>query len=246
MVAAVFPAAGRGKRMGCGSNKVFLELMGIPILLRSLRVFSKIEEIGHLVVIVGKDEVKLTARFLKHVPDLKPWTIVEGGAERQYSIANGLRALPAAADLVLVHDAARPLVLRATIEGVIAKAREMGGAIAAVPSKNTIKVVGADGIVRETPDRENLWVIQTPQGFHRDLLERAYAKAEEDGFLGTDDASLIERLGAPVAVVKGTYENIKITTPEDLALAEAILREEAGGMENLLRKAKAHITARFK
>ena len=129
-----------------------------------------------------------------------------------------------ATDIVLVHDAARPMVTVETIEQVISAARLHGAAIAAVKEKNTIKLVAADGIVQSTPDRANMWSIQTPQGFQRELLIEAYMKASQDGFLGTDDASLVERLGRPVYVVESDYRNIKITTPEDLLIAEAFLR----------------------
>ena len=225
MVAVIFPAAGKGKRMGAGQNKVFLELLGTSILIRSLLKFSCLAEVGFLIVVVGKEEVAETERLLSREKGLKPWRVVAGGTERQYSIANGLALLPKDADIVLVHDAARPLVTAETIKAVIDKAREACGAIAAVPSKNTIKVVSTGGMVEETPARKNLWVVQTPQGFPREMLIKAYRKAAEDNFLGTDDASLVERLGVPVAVVMSTYENIKITTPGDMLLAKAVLCE---------------------
>jgi 2-C-methyl-D-erythritol 4-phosphate cytidylyltransferase len=146
---------------------------------------------------------------------------VAGGSERQYSVWNGLKRVADAADVVLVHDAARPLVTAQTIEAVIKAAREQGAAIAAVPEKNTIKVVSDAGIVKSTPVRSTLWAVQTPQGFRKEILIEANEKAETDGFLGTDDASLVERLGRPVHVVMSDYSNIKVTTPEDLLVAEA-------------------------
>ncbi|MBR6267649.1 MAG: 2-C-methyl-D-erythritol 4-phosphate cytidylyltransferase [Selenomonadaceae bacterium] len=223
MVSVIFPAAGQGRRMKVGKNKVFLELKGLPILVRTLLRFSQLQEVGQLILAVGPSEIRDVEEMLEGVSGLKPCSIVAGGSERQYSIANCIKLVAMDADIVLVHDAARPLVSVETIKGVIDKARNVGGAIAAVPEKNTVKVVSKDGMVVSTPPRESLWAVQTPQGFQRDILLRAYAKAEEDGYLGTDDASLVERLGVPVQVVASDYRNIKITTPEDLVIAEALL-----------------------
>lgn len=237
MVSVIFPAAGQGKRMQAGINKVFLQLAGQPMLVRTLLKFSSVEEIGELIVVVGKDEVQSVQKLLKHVPGLKPYKVAAGGSERQYSVWNGLQVSSEQADIVLVHDAARPLVTKATIENVIAKARACGGAIAAVPEKNTIKVVSEDGFVQSTPPRKTLWAVQTPQGFRRDILFEANEKAEADGFLGTDDASLVERLGKPVAVVMSDYRNIKVTTPEDLVLAEAFWRQQSQSLQETVRNA---------
>ena len=228
MVSVIFPAAGAGRRMKADRNKVLLELSGVPILLRTLRRFSAVPAVAELIVVVAKDEIAFVEGMLEKAQGLKPWRVVQGGAERQYSIANGMAHLAANADVVLVHDAARPLVSLAAIEAVIAAAREKGAAIAAVRAKNTIKVVGEDGRVEATPARANLWEVQTPQGFRREILQRAYEKAAQDGFLGTDDASLVERIGEAVFVVESDYGNLKITTPEDLWMAEALLAHPAG------------------
>lgn len=230
-------------------NKVFLELLGMPILLRTLLRFSGVAEIGELIVVVAPGEEQQVTRALRLTPGLKPWQVVTGSTERQYSIENGLKAVSSAADIILVHDAARPLVTEQTIEDVIRMARLRGGAIAAVPEKNTIKVVDEAGLVRATPERKTLWEVQTPQGFQREILLEAYEKAREEGYLGTDDASLVERLGKSVAVVRSTYQNIKVTTPEDLVQAEALLRQEAGGARELVKsaakRALSHITDRL-
>ena len=223
MVSVIFPAAGAGRRMKADRNKVLLELSGVPILLRTLRRFSAVPAVAELIVVVAKDEIAFVEGMLEKAQGLKPWCVVQGGAERQYSIANGMAHLAADADIVLVHDAARPLVSLAAIEAVISAAREKGAAIAAVRAKNTIKVVGEDGRVEATPARASLWEVQTPQGFRREILQRAYEKAAQDGFLGTDDASLVERIGEAVFVVESDYGNLKITTPEDLWMAEALL-----------------------
>jgi len=224
MITAIFPAAGQGRRMKASINKVFLELCGKPILVHTLLAFSRCPVIDKLIVVVGKEEVAMVKAVLKVVPGLKPYEVVAGGAERQYSIYNGLACVSPDTDIVLVHDAARPLVSQAVIEGVAAEAARSGAAIAAIPVKNTIKVVDEANTVVSTPSRHTLWAVQTPQGFRRDILVQAYQKAQQDEFLGTDDSGLVERLGIPVKVVKGDYRNVKVTTPEDIFVAEAFLR----------------------
>lgn len=227
MVSVIFPAAGQGRRMRAGCNKVLLTLGGEPILVRTLRQFARVPAVGECIVVAGAQETAEVEAMLaaaeRRAP-LPPWRVVVGGAERQYSVANGLAACSKAAEVVLVHDAARPLIRPAVIEAVIEAARAHGGAIAAVPEKNTVKVVDAAGVVVSTPARSTLWAVQTPQGFRREILCAAYAQAAADGFLGTDDASLVERLGRPVHVVMSDYRNLKVTTPEDLVMAEALLQ----------------------
>lgn len=209
-----------------GVNKNFLELAGEPILIRTLKTFSRVERVNNLIVVVGANEVETVENLLSATENLKPWRVTVGGSERQYSIANGLKLLPDDAEIVLVHDAARPLVTVQTIDAVIDAAEKFGGAIAAVPAKNTIKVVDGDGFVRHTPPRKELVAVQTPQGFRREILLRAYAQAAAENFLGTDDSSLVERIGARVKIVDGGYENIKVTTPEDIHIAETFLRRK--------------------
>ena len=226
MVTAIFPAAGQSKRMQSSTNKNFLEIDDQPILIHTLLKFSKSDKIEKLIVAAAVDEVKIVEEMLAEVEGLKPFQIVEGGSERQYSIANALKFLPDNCDVVLVHDAARPLISVETIEEVIAAARIYGCAIAAVPEKNTIKVIDDDGFVVDTPPRATLVSVQTPQGFKRDIIVKAYEQAERDNFLGTDDSSLVERLGYKVKIVKSDYRNIKITTPEDILIAEAFLRSD--------------------
>jgi len=226
MVTAIFPAAGSSVRMGGGGNKNLLELTGEPILLRTLKTFSQVGRVNFLIVVAAAHEVAEVEKLLSATAGLKPWRVTAGGTERQYSIANGLKLLPDDAEIILVHDAARPLISARTIDDVIDAATEFGGAIAAVPSKDTIKIVDANGFVKCTPPRSELVAVQTPQGFRREILLRAYAQADADKFLGTDDASLVERLGAKVKVVTSSYDNIKITTPEDIHVAEILLRGE--------------------
>ena len=224
MAAAIFPAAGSSKRMGGGFNKNFLELEGEPILIRTLKTFSLVERVNFLIVVAAAHEVEMVEKLLHGSENLKPWRVTVGGSERQYSIANGLKLLPDDAEIILVHDAARPLISARVIDNVIDAAEKFGGAIAAVPVKDTIKVVDAEEFVRYTPPRKDLVAVQTPQGFRREILLQAYSKAAEEKFLGTDDASLVERLGMKIKIVTSSYTNIKITTPEDIHIAETILR----------------------
>ena len=235
LVTVIFPAAGEGKRMNAGRNKVLLELLGKPILTRTLLRFSECATVDDFIIVVGADDVAGVSDALKREKGLKPFRVVAGGSERQYSVANGLKAIHEDTELVLIHDAARPLVPVKTIEAVVAEAWRSGAGIAAVRAKNTIKIVRADGIVESTPNRAGLWEIQTPQGFRRDVIEAAYRRAEEDGFLGTDDAALVERLGLPVRVVEGSYRNLKITTPEDLWIVETFMERD------LLGRVKARV-----
>ena len=230
MVTVIFPAAGASRRMknslGGVTNKNFLELGGEPVLIRTLKTFSESARIKNLIVVVAENEVAEVEKLLSAEKNLKAWQIVVGGSERQYSIANGLKFVPEDAKIILVHDAARPLVNLQVIENVIDAAEIFGGAIAAVPAKNTIKFIDAENFVKNTPPRNELVEVQTPQGFRKEILFRAYRKADEENFLGTDDASLVERLGEKIKVVRSDYRNIKITTPEDLKVAESFLSAE--------------------
>ena len=223
MVTAIFPAAGASRRMKTDTNKNFLEIGGEIVLIRTLKTFSKVERIDFLIVVVAENEVEIVENLLSAEKNLKPYKIVVGGSERQYSIANGLRFVPDDAEIILVHDAARPLVNLRTIEEVIDAAEKFDGAIAAVREKNTIKIIDAENFVKETPPRSELVAVQTPQGFRKKILFDAYKKAAEDNFLGTDDASLVERIGGKIKIVWSDYKNIKITTPEDISIAENFL-----------------------
>ena len=224
MVTAIFPAAGASRRMGTGTNKIFLELLGESVLVRTLKTFSESARIDFLIVVTN--EIDAVTEILNSTPNLKPWQVTAGGSERQYSIANGLKLVPPETEIILVHDAARPLVNLETIEKVIDAAEKFGGAIAAVPEKNTIKIIDSNGFVKSTPPRADLVAVQTPQGFKKEILLRAYEKSAQDNFLGTDDASLVERIGGKIKIVQSDYKNIKITTPEDIQIAETFLKEK--------------------
>ncbi len=221
----VVPAAGMGRRMGTATSKQFLQLAGRPILTHTLELFLNHTAIDGIILVVPRAEQDLCrAQVLTDLPGGKPVRMVPGGAERQDSVRAGLAACAASDDdLVLIHDGVRPLFNARLIDPLLQQAADTGAAIVAVPVKQTVKRV-ASGRVVETPERRCLWLAQTPQAFRFDLICQAHDQALRDGFVGTDDASLVERLGKPVAVVEGDYRNIKITTPEDLVLAEALLR----------------------
>lgn len=224
MTVALFPAAGRGRRVGANKNKILLNLNETPILIHTLRRFASAKIVDYFIIIVAAHEIEEVTELIKN-EKLPPHKVIVGGSERQYSVENGLNALPNDADIVLVHDAARPFVSVETIEKVTNAAKKYGAAIAAVPEKNTVKTV-QNGVITGTPKRENLWAATTPQGFKRDILTLAYKKAREDDFLGTDDASLVERLGVSVHIAEDTYDNFKITSKSDLKIAEFIMKGE--------------------
>lgn len=232
MNVAIIAAGGSGRRMGKEINKVFLPLAGRPVLAHSAAALAGCPEVDSLVVVIAPGEEAAATAVLAGQNLAKPWQVVAGGSERQYSVANALTAVPADAEIILVHDGARPLVEPAIVSAAIAAARENGAAGVAVPVKDTIKQV-AGGIIAATPDRAGLWAMQTPQVFAAELLRQAYEAAARDGWLATDDAALVERLGAKVAIVKGSYRNLKITTPEDLAVAEALLGREVKAMQRI-------------
>lgn len=222
-VVALLLAAGRGERLGHGVPKAFVPLAGRPLLLYALDALLAAPEIDRVVPVVGEGELPRLAEALAGAAQsarLAPPVV--GGAERQDSVRAGVAALPAGAAWVAVHDAARALVRPEAVSRVVAVARREGAAILAAPVRDTIKRVEGERIV-ETPPRATLWAAQTPQVFRADLLREALAKAEAEGSRGTDDAELVERLGVAVHVVPGDADNLKITHPEDVVLAEVIL-----------------------
>jgi 2-C-methyl-D-erythritol 4-phosphate cytidylyltransferase len=214
-----------GKRMGASINKQYLLLAGKPILAHTLESFQRAEFIDEIWLVVPVEEIDFCrAEVVEKFGFDKVRRIVAGGAERQNSVLNGLRAIDTAADdIILIHDGVRPFVTPAILRHCIEIAAVHDGALTAVPAKDTIKVV-RDACSVATPPRETLWLAQTPQAFRYGIIRTAHEQAELEGFLGTDDASLLERLGKKVHIVIGDYRNIKITTPEDLVLAEAILK----------------------
>ena len=223
--AAVIVSAGKGHRLAGEKKKQFLLLAGKPILCHTLDKFENCPFIDSIQLVVGQEDMDYTLRAI--VEDYgyrKVSQIVPGGKLRQESVKNGVDALSQDVDIVVVHDGVRPFVTREMIEESIQAARRFKAAVVAVPVKETIKVVGPDRTVLKTLDRESLWKIQTPQTFQVEVIKEAFRRAAEDGFIGTDDASLVERIGINVYILPGSYNNIKITTPEDLILANLILQ----------------------
>jgi len=222
-VCAVIAAGGQGKRMNSNVSKQFLTIKGHPILYYTLNKFEKMKILNEIILVVPPADVKYTEEQIIRKYGFKKTRIVEGGKERQDSVYNGLKALPKDVDIVVIHDGVRPFIPVKIIENSIEAAAECDAVGVAVPVKDTIKVVDDKSIVKTTPDRKALWAIQTPQTFKYDVIMKAYEKAMEDGFYGTDDTVLVERMGLPVKIIEGSYENIKITTPEDIIFAEAFV-----------------------
>jgi 2-C-methyl-D-erythritol 4-phosphate cytidylyltransferase len=211
-VVALIPAAGRGRRMGSQKTKAFLPLGGIPLLTHTLQKFAACSQVDEIFALVPAGDLPLWNEEILHRPDLKKVSrILPGGPERQDSVYGGLKAIEGQADFVIIHDGVRPFVSPELIERILRATRRH-------------KEISGEGEVLRTLDRDRLWIIQTPQSFDLGLIIRAHVKAREEGFYGTDDASLVERLGIPVRIVEGSRLNFKITTPEDLILGEALLK----------------------
>ena len=229
MIAAIVAAAGLGLRMGNDTPKPYLQLGGKPILVHTLGVFEKITEIREVALVVHPAELDYCQeKVISPYGFKKVLRLVPGGKERQDSVYNALKALKNEDDLeiVLVHDGVRPFITPEQVCRVIQAARTFGAAVLGLPAQDTLKTVTAEGEVRQvrqTLERKDIWQIQTPQAFQAALLRRAFVTAYSRSFYGTDEASLVEALNQPVVVVPGSPLNLKITTPDDLALAEAIL-----------------------
>jgi len=224
-VTALIPAAGMGRRMGKAVAKQFLPLGDMPMLAHTLLVFQRASEIDEIIPILSKEDMESCLRDIieqYHITKVK--TLVVGGKERQDSVMNGLQKLEKDASVVLVHDGVRPFVTPEMIRDCVDLAKKGECVVVGVPLKDTVKEVDDKGLVRHTLERSRLWAIQTPQTFPVKVLKRAYEESYKHKAYGTDDAMLVERAGVKVHVIMGSYENIKITTPEDLILAEEILK----------------------
>jgi 2-C-methyl-D-erythritol 4-phosphate cytidylyltransferase len=230
-VFVILPAAGLGTRMAGPQPKQFLALNGLPILIHSLSAFASVKRVTAIYVAVRGSEIERVEAQVAEYQLSARVRVVEGGDNRQESVSHALTALPAGADdLVLVHDAVRPLIDAATIDRTIDAVLEHGAAIVGLPAVDTIKQVertAHGALVTSTIPREFVVLAQTPQGFRYGLLQKAFAEATADGFVGTDEASVVERAGLPVAVVHGSQVNLKITQPGDLELAEFYLRQRS-------------------
>ena len=234
---AVIVSAGKGHRFMEGKKKQFHFLEGKPILAHTLDKFETCPLIRSILLVVGQEDMDYCLKEVVEKFEFKKVSrIVPGGKRRQESVKNGIDALPKNVEVVAIHDGVRPFVTKTMIEDSIQSAVKYGAVVLAMPVKETIKMSNPDGTVLKTLDRESLWQIQTPQTFQVNIIKEAYYRAAKDGFVGTDDASLVERLGVTVHILPGSYTNIKITTPEDLLLANLFLKmdtftkqEQAGG-----------------
>ncbi len=224
-VTAIVPAAGQGTRLRGPVPKQFRPLCGIPVLVRTLRALRGSGVIDRIVLVVPPGEQERCRGAILEPFEQQVDAVVPGGDDRQASVAAGLQAAGEDTDLILVHDGARPLVTVAILRTAVAAAAEHGAAVVAVPVTDTVKLADGEGGVEATLPRGRLWAAQTPQVFRAGLLRRAHAKARAEGFRGTDESVLVERLPHPVRLVPGSPENLKITTASDLLLAEQILKE---------------------
>jgi len=220
----LIPSAGSGSRMGAKAKKPYLSLGNKPILAHTLLAFEQCPHINEVVLIVAEDEIDYCkTSIVEPFKIRKVNKIIAGGPKRQDSVWEGLKTLNDDCELVMIHDGVRPFVSQEILKKSVHETANSGATVVAVPVKDTIKIVSKKAEVLETIDRSRIWAVQTPQTFARDILKRAYEKTFEDGFYGTDDASLVERLGVKVKIIPGSYDNMKITTPGDLTLGEAIL-----------------------
>jgi len=223
-VEALIISAGKGHRFIEGKKKQFHLLAEKPILAHTIDKFETCPLIHSILLVVGQEDMDYCLKeIIEKYQYKKVSQIVPGGKRRQDSVRNGIEVLSKDAEIVVIHDGVRPFVTKEMIEDSIRSAIRFGAVVLAMPVKETIKMVQPDGTVLKTLDRESLWQIQTPQTFQVNVIKEAYHKATEDGFAGTDDASLVERLGIKVHILPGSYTNIKITTPEDLILANLFL-----------------------
>jgi 2-C-methyl-D-erythritol 4-phosphate cytidylyltransferase len=229
-VVAIVPAAGRGLRMGGSVPKQFLSLAGEPLVVHSLRILQAAHTVDEIVLAVPESDIDYCANDLvKQHGFSKVRNVVAGGIERQDSVRHALEQVTELTEIVLVHDAVRPFLTGQMVSDVIAMAEKHGAAIIALPMRDTVKQVGLDHVIERTVDRRPLWLAQTPQAFRRQWLQEAHRKAHAEGIHATDDAYLIEWLGHSVMVVEGSGENIKVTRPEDIVIAEAILASQVKG-----------------
>jgi 2-C-methyl-D-erythritol 4-phosphate cytidylyltransferase len=228
-ISVVIVAAGKGTRMNMDINKQYIEVDGVQVLARTLQVFEDCTPVDEVILVVNSyDIVYCKQNIIGRYGLKKVKTIVAGGAQRQDSVLNGLQEISKSCDIALIHDGARPFIKEETILNSIEAAMEYGAACVAVPVKDTIKRGDSEGFIAETLDRSVIWSIQTPQVFKYELIMEAHMKAKEENYQGTDDAVLAERIGIKTKLVMGSYDNIKITTQEDLVIAEAIINSREG------------------
>ena len=226
----IIVAAGSGKRMKSAIAKQYIELKGRTILSYTVETFEKSDNIDEIILVTSQEAIDfVTENIVNKYQFSKVKAVVAGGAERQDSVYNGLKKVSTDSDIVLIHDGVRPFVNDAYIAKLESIAMEFGACVLGAPVKDTIKICTSEGYIIDTPNRSTLWLAQTPQCFKYDVIMKAYKKAYDEGYTGTDDSVLVEKTGVKVKMVEGDYNNIKITTPEDLYIGEVIL-------ENLLKR----------
>ncbi|MGB3364544.1 MAG: 2-C-methyl-D-erythritol 4-phosphate cytidylyltransferase [Thermodesulfobacteriota bacterium] len=226
--AVIITAGGLGKRFGEGIDKLpkqFIPLSNKPIIAHSIQAFESSDFIKEIILVVPDNWIEYTKAQIVDQFDIKKVSkVIAGGAQRQDSVRKGLSSLLTKPDIVAVHDGVRPFITVDIIEEVITEAANSGGAIAAIPATDTIKQSSSEHIIEKTVARNKIWFAQTPQAFKHEILLEAFEKASEEGYLGTDEAELVERIGREVKLVLGSKNNMKITTPEDLELGELIIK----------------------
>ena len=223
-VSVIIVAAGSGKRMKSAIAKQYLDLKGRSILSYTVEVFEESPVVNEIILVTGKDEIEyVKSEIIDRYGFTKIKAVVEGGSERQYSVENGLNNVSDNCDIVMIHDGVRPFIDENSIEVLAEDTAKYGACVLGVFAKDTIKICDENGFVVDTPNRKLLWHAQKPQCFKYDVIKKAYEKAKKDNYLGTDDSMLVERTGQKIKMVEGSYDNIKITTPEDLYVGERIL-----------------------
>lgn len=228
-IVAIIPAGGAGKRLKTAVAKQYLLLDKLPVLVHTLKIFQEASTVNEVILVVPKSDINFVRHGIIQKYGLTKVTgVIAGGAERQDSVRNGIAAIKGSCDIAVIHDGVRPFVTQEMIRQVVAAAKDERAASIGVKAKETIKETEDNGLVVKTLPRQNLWLTQTPQAFHFAILQKAHATAAADNYYGTDDASLVERIGIKVKMLAGSYDNIKITTPEDLIMAQALLKGKAG------------------
>jgi 2-C-methyl-D-erythritol 4-phosphate cytidylyltransferase len=224
MVSAIIVAAGKGIRMKGTMRKQYLDLSGRPVLAHSIMAFDSCSLVEETFLVIPKEDVEYCQKNILSLLDLKKQiNLVHGGAKRQDSVYNGLQAITKNTDTVVIHDGVRPFIQHEDIKECILGSKKFGACILGTPASDTLKSVDESDIIETTLPRENIWLAQTPQAFQYDLILNAHETSRRDGYVGTDDASLVERLGVDVKIINGGRFNIKITQKEDLAVAKAVL-----------------------
>ena len=224
MISAIIVAAGKGIRMNDPIRKQYLDLAGRPVLAHSVKVFDTCELVDKIFLVIPKEDIEYCQENIVPFMELKNGlTLVPGGEQRQNSVYNGLRAMDKNTDTVVIHDGVRPFIQPHELKACILGARKFGACILGIPAGDTVKCVGKSGFIEKTLARDSIWLAQTPQAFKYECIMRAHETARRDGYTGSDDASLVERLGAGVKIINGSKNNIKITVQEDLIIARAML-----------------------